>query len=75
MMRLQFPHVRSFAFRGRLRNLLGSGSQTCSSRYPNQGGEYFLLPRYFAVLAHNIEQHCGFGSTLFPEESHITPKR
>jgi len=30
-------------------------------------------PQYFAVIAHNIEQNCGFGSALPPEESHITP--
>jgi len=30
-------------------------------------------PQYFAVIAHNTEQHCGFGSVLPPEESHITP--
>jgi len=30
-------------------------------------------PQYFAVIAHNIEQHCGFVSALPPEESHITP--
>jgi len=32
-------------------------------------------PQYFAVIAHNTEQHCGFGSALLPEESHITPRR
>ena len=26
-------------------------------------------PEYFAVIAHNME-HCGFGSTLTPAESH-----
>jgi len=31
-------------------------------------------PQYFAVIAHNTEQHCGFGSVLLPEESHITPR-
>jgi len=30
-------------------------------------------PQYFAVIAHNIEQNCGFGSALTPEELHITP--
>jgi len=30
-------------------------------------------PQYFAVITHNTEQHCGFGSALPPEESHITP--
>jgi len=30
-------------------------------------------PQYFAVIAHNIEQKCGFGSALPPEELHITP--
>jgi len=25
------------------------------------------------VIAHNIEQHCGFGSALPPEGLHITP--
>jgi len=29
--------------------------------------------QYFAVIAHNIEQHCDFGSTLTPKELHITP--
>jgi len=28
----------------------------------------------FAVIAHNAEQQCGFGSTLPPKESHITPE-
>jgi len=32
------------------------------------------FPQYFAVIAHNIEQHCGFGSTLTLKESHITPR-
>jgi len=31
-------------------------------------------PHYFAVIAHNTEQHCGLGSALPPEESHITPR-
>jgi len=30
-------------------------------------------PQYFTVIAHNTEQHCGFGSPCAPEESHITP--
>jgi len=30
-------------------------------------------PQYFAVIAHNIEQNCGFSSALPPEESHIIP--
>jgi len=31
-------------------------------------------PQYFAVIAHNIEQNCGFGSALpLLDESHITP--
>jgi len=25
-------------------------------------------------MTHNSEQHCGFGSALTPEESHITPE-
>jgi len=29
-------------------------------------------PQYFAVIAHNMQQHCGFASALPPEESHIT---
>jgi len=29
-------------------------------------------PQYCTVIAHNVE-HCGFGSTLPLEESHITP--
>jgi len=27
----------------------------------------------FPVIAHNSEQHSGFGSALPPEELHITP--
>jgi len=27
----------------------------------------------FAVIAHNTEQHCVFGSTLSPEESYLIP--
>jgi len=27
----------------------------------------------FPVIAHNTEQHCGFGSELPPEEPHIIP--
>ena len=30
-------------------------------------------PQYLAVIAHNIEQNCGLGSVLPPEELHITP--
>ena len=30
-------------------------------------------PQWFAVITQNTEQHCGFGSALPPEESHITP--
>jgi len=30
-------------------------------------------PHYFAVIAHNTEQHRGFGSGLPPEQSHICP--
>ena len=30
---------------------------------------------YFALIAHNTEQQCGFGFALRPEESHITPGR
>jgi len=26
------------------------------------------------VIAHTTEQHCGFGSALPPEESHIIPE-
>jgi len=29
-------------------------------------------PQFLAVNTHNIEQHCGFGSTLPPERLHIT---
>jgi len=29
-------------------------------------------PQYFAVIAHNIEQHCGFGSAL-PLKNRISP--
>jgi len=32
-----------------------------------------VYPKNFAVIAHNTEQHCGFGSGFQPEESHITP--
>jgi len=31
-------------------------------------------PQYFVMIAHSREQHCGFGSTLPPEESHFTPE-
>jgi len=31
----------------------------------------FYYPRYFAVTAHNIEQHCGFISASLSEELHI----
>jgi len=31
----------------------------------------YYYPQYFAVIAHNTEQHCGFGSA-FPPELHIT---
>jgi len=31
-------------------------------------------PQYVAVIAHNTEQHCGFGSALHPKESPITPR-
>jgi len=27
----------------------------------------------FPVIAHNTEQHCGFGSALPAEDPHITP--
>jgi len=27
----------------------------------------------FPVISHNTEQHCGFVSSLPPEEPHITP--
>jgi len=30
-------------------------------------------PQYFALIAHNTEQHSGFSSALPPKESHITP--
>ena len=30
-------------------------------------------PQYFAVITHNTEQHCGFGSALPREEFRITP--
>ena len=29
-------------------------------------------PQYFAVVAHNTEQHCGFGCALPRKKSHIT---
>ena len=54
-----------------------SGSQTYSSRYPNQGSDYVLLPSIFCLVkkatSYNTEQHCGFRSSLPPEESHSTP--
>jgi len=31
-----------------------------------------FYPKYFAVIAHDIEEHRGFGSILPLEESHIT---
>jgi len=30
-------------------------------------------PQHFAVIAHNVEKFCGFGSALPPEQSQITP--
>jgi len=30
--------------------------------------------QYFAVIAHNTKQHCGFGSALHPKKSHIIPR-
>jgi len=30
-------------------------------------------PQYFAVIAHNIEQHCGFDFAIYHEESYIIP--
>jgi len=51
-----------------------SGSQTCSSHYPNQGSDCLNYPQYFAVVSHKIELHCGFGSALPQEVSHITPE-
>jgi len=30
--------------------------------------------QYFAVIAHNLEQHCGFGSAL-PPKNHTFPLR
>jgi len=50
--------------------LHASGSQTCSGRYPSQGRDY---PQYFAVIAQNTQQHCGFCSALTPEELPIIP--
>jgi len=54
-----------------------SGSQSCSSRYPSQGSDYVSLPSIFCVVkkatSYSTEQHCGFRSSLPPEESHITP--
>jgi len=35
---------------------------------------FLLLSSNSAMIAHNTEQHCGFGSVLPPEESHITPQ-
>jgi len=41
-----------------------SSSQTYSSRYPNQGFNYVLLPSIFCVVKKatscNTEHHCGF---------------
>jgi len=34
---------------------------------------HFRLKIYFAVIAHNTKQQCGFGFALPPEELHITP--
>jgi len=56
-----------------------SDSQTCSSRYPNQGRVMFYYSQYFAVVAHNVEQHCGFDSasprsnTYYPQGVIFTP--
>jgi len=30
-------------------------------------------PQYFAVIAHNTEQHCGFGSALPPKNRILPP--
>jgi len=50
------------------------GSQTCSSRQIKRIKVAITsyYSQYFVVIAHNIEQHCGFGSALPPEQSHIT---
>jgi len=39
----------------------------------NENFSHFMSKISFPVIAHNIEQHCGFGSALPPEEPHITP--
>ena len=33
----------------------------------------FCFPQHLIMIAHDAEQHCGFGSALPLEESHITP--
>ena len=33
----------------------------------------FYYPQYFAVITHDTEQHCGFGSASPREELHISP--
>jgi len=34
---------------------------------------YEYYPQYFAVIAHNIEQHCCFGSALPPKDRILPP--
>ena len=38
--------------------------------FPNLFGPGFR-PQYLAAIAHNTEQHCGFGSVSPPEQSHV----
>jgi len=50
------------------------------NRYPNQGSDYYpqkLFSHFrskisIAVITHNTDQHCDFGSALPTEKSHIT---
>jgi len=62
--------LKSDAFCRSQQNILfvyNSVSQTCLNRYPDQGSNYVLITlNYFAVIAHNIQQH-GFGSALPPK--------
>jgi len=43
------------------------------SYYLNKFFWYFRLIISSAMITHNTEQHCDFGSALPIEESHITP--
>jgi len=68
-----------------LQKLLSAGGGSSNAVVPklvravteNKVAIMSYYPQYFAVIAHNTEQHCGFALPLWfrvtPEESHITP--